>query len=664
MFVPSSFCTGPKDGKYEGDQFVRPSVEKAKSEVERAIEQTRSKLKNFQPRTSSDLLALFRFPSPAAIEIAKSAEIFEIALEFIQKQVDFRGLVFSGTHKAANTHFNALVSPEQVSLLANLSGCKAHQRPANCSDLCFHLKFRTYDGSCNNFNHPMWGAALTPFGRLLSPIYENGFNTPVGWNTSRGIPSSRLVSRQLMSTKNVTDDTEFTHMVMQWGQFLDHDIDFTATSPSTTRFNDGIPCKDTCENQHPCFPIQIPAGDPRIRRHKCMEFTRSSAVCGSGSTSVFFNAIMPRQQINQITSYIDASNVYGSSDHDAKDLRDLEGGKGLLKTGLLSSPGKYFLPFNKDTPIDCQVNKSESSVPCFLTGDHRANEQLGLSAIHTLWMREHNRIAKALGELNPDWDGERIYQEARKIVGAEMQHITFNEWLPKIMGPEGMKRVGAYERYDPNIDASIFNAFATAAFRFGHSLIQPILARLNESFLPIEHGNIPLHKAFFSPYRLIQEGGIDPLLRGLFGTPAKSRFDTGELMNSELTERLFEMAHTVALDLAALNIQRGRDHGLPGYNAWREYCNMSAAATFEELATEIQRQDVRAKLREIYSHPNDIDLFVGLMIEEPLAGSRIGPLLACLLSVQFRRLRSGDRFWYENPGVFKPEQLTQIKQVC
>ena len=145
-----------------------------------------------------------------------------------------------------------------------------------------------------------------------------------------------------------------------------------------------------------------------------------------------------------------------------------------------------------------------------------------------------------------------------------MQHISYTEWLPKILGPQGMALMGTYNGYEPNIDAGIVNAFATAAFRFGHGLINPILFRLNSSFQPIEQGNIPLHKAFFSPYRLVTEGGVDPILRGLFGRAAKSRDDKHQLINSELTERLFEMAHEVALDLGALNIQRGRDHALPG----------------------------------------------------------------------------------------------------
>ena len=611
------------------------------NKVNSAIEQTQNSLKNSSQKTPSDILAQSRYPRLDAFKAAKAEDIFEMALLIMTNQ--------------SSNYLVGSLSSQRISLLANLSGCTTNLSYPNCSDWSFHSRYRTFDGSCNNLNYTLWGASMTPFRRVLSPIYENGFNTPVGWNMSRRIPSARLVSREIVSTKNVTDDTEYTHMLMQWGQFLDHDLDLTASDPSKVRFNDSVPCNATCQQGLPCFPIQIPENDPRFQKQKCMNFVRSAATCRSG-----VNVTAPRQQINQITSYIDASNVYGSSDEEAKRLRDLNSNNGTLKVGLLGNFGKHFLPFDIK---DCQLNKSEGNVSCFLAGDSRSNEQLALTAIHTLWMREHNRIANSLAAMNPSWNAEKIYQEARKIVGAEMQHITFKEWLPKILGSEAMAKIGQYKNYNSKVDASIFNSFATSAFRFGHSMIQPVLTRLNESFLPIQQGNIPLHKSLFSPFRLVHEGGIDPLLRGLFGTAAKSRVDPSEQLNTEVTERLFQMAKGISLDLAALNIQRGRDHGLPGYNKWREYCNMSVAETFDDLSKEITNLEVRAKLQEIYSDPSEIDLFVGGLLEESLEGGRLGPVFTCLLSLQFKHLRSGDRFWYENPGVFTSEQLMQLKQV-
>ncbi|KAJ8305370.1 hypothetical protein KUTeg_015915, partial [Tegillarca granosa] len=311
---------------------------------------------------------------------------------------------------------------------------------------------------------------------------------------------------------------------------------------------------------------------------------------------------------------------------------------------------------------DCQIEPSKRHVPCFRAGDPRANEHLALTAMHTLWMREHNRLAKELLELNQHWDGNMLYHETRKIIGAQMQHITYTHWLPHIIGREGMEKLGSYKGYDPTINPSISNEFATAAMRFGHSLVQPIIFRLNSSFYPIPEGNLPLHKAFFSPYRLLEEGGIDPLVRGMFATSAKKRMPS-EMMNSELTEKLFALANVVGQDLAALNIQRGRDHGLPFYNEYRRICNLSVATTFEDFRNEIQDRRIREKLQALYRHPDNVDLFVGGMSETPLEGAKVGPTFICILVDQFRKLREGDRFWYENPGIFSPEQLTAIKQV-
>lgn len=159
---------------------------------------------------------------------------------------------------------------------------------------------------------------------------------------------------------------------------------------------------------------------------------------------------------------------------------------------------------------------------------------------------------------------------------------------------------------------------------------------------------------------LFDEGGVDPILRGLYTMPAKLKRPT-QMVNSELTEHLFSAAHAVSLDLAAMNIQRGRDHALGTYMQYRKFCNLTTASTFEGLV-DISDASVRQKLQELYGNPENIDLFVGGILEDQISGARVGPLFRCILIDQFQRLRDGDRFWYENAGIFKPEQLAQIKQ--
>ncbi|KAJ3612857.1 hypothetical protein NHX12_019114 [Muraenolepis orangiensis] len=622
-------CVARNPIGYQTASMVLSVTEQAIRNVDSAIESTRRRLFDGQPRSPGELLALFRYPrDPYTVGQARAGEIFEQTLLLIQNHVN-RGLMVDTNGTAFR--YNDLVSPHFLEVIANLSGCTAHRRINNCSDICFHQKYRSHDGTCNNLQHPMWGASLTAFQRLLK--------------------------------STVTPDDRYTHMLMQWGQFLDHDMDATVAALSQSRFSDGQLCATSCTNDPPCFPIIFPANDQRQLRSgaRCMFFSRSSPVCGSGMTSLLMNSVYPREQINQLTAYVDASNVYGNSRLESDEIRDLASQRGLLRQGIIQRTGKPLLPFATGHRTECMRDENESPIPCFLAGDHRANEQLGLTAMHTVWFREHNRVATELLRLNPHWDGDTIYHEARKIVGAQMQHITYSQWLPKILGEVGVKQMGQYAGYNPNINAGILNSFATAAFRFGHTLINPILYRLDQDFQPIPQGHISLHRAFFSPFRIVNEGGIDPLLRGLFGVAGKMRVSSQQL-NTELTERLFSMAHSVSLDLAAMNVQRGRDHGIPPYNDYRTFCNLTTARSFEDLRNEIKNPTVREKLQRLYGTPLNIDLFPALMAEDLVPGSRLGPTLMCLLSAQFKRLRDGDRFWYENPGVFSPAQLTQLKQ--
>ncbi|BFY99802.1 hypothetical protein BsWGS_02841 [Bradybaena similaris] len=649
-----------------GDQFVSNAIPQATHQVNSAVNTTLSQLFNRnREHTVQDLLAAFRYPTPEALDLARAEEIFEQTLEIIHRHVS-EGHSYNLTGFEAS--YQELVSPSHIHMIANMSGCLRRTHAADCSDICFHRRYRTMDGTCNNLQNPTWGAANTAFNRLLPAIYENGFNAPVGWNRHRlykgtHLPSARLVSSLVISTEHITSDETFTHMLMQWGQFIDHDMDLSPQAISFARFNDGRRCNETCESTNPCFPIAVPTSDPRIRNHQCLGFTRSSATCNTDSTSLFFNTVSPRQQLNSLTSYIDASNVYGSTDRMANIVRDLASNRGLLREGPSTATVRRLLPFDEDTleRPDCQIEPSKRHIPCFIAGDVRVNEQLALIAMHTLWMRQHNHMAVGLNRINPHWDGNKVYHEARKIMGALFQHITFKHWLPKVLGPKGMAMIGPYEGYKPDVNPSIVNEFAVAAMRFGHTLIQPIIFRLNETFHEIPQGHLSLHQVFFAPHRIIEEGGLDPLIRGLFAKPAKKKMP-GELLNSELTEKLFQLANAVGQDLASLNIQRGRDHGTQFYNDYREFCGLPRARTFDDLRSEIPHKETRDKLQALYSHPDNIDLFVGGVSEYVVEGAKVGPTFLCILSDQFKRLRDGDRFWYEREGVFTSEQLVTIQQ--
>lgn len=652
-----------KDHILPGDEYVNIALVQATRDVDQAIANTVDQLFN-NNNSNVDVHTLYkmvRFPNAPERQLARAAEIYERTIDIVKGYIDIGKTVTS----AYPFMYENALSGEHLDIIARLSGCSAHRIDIDCSDMCYHSKYRSIDGSCNNFANPTWGASLTGFRRILFPIYENGFSQPVGWNKNKlyngfKLPLSRLISTEIITTTEISKDEKLTHMVMQWGQFLDHDLDHSLPSVSSQTW-DGVDCKKTCDYAAPCFPIDVPDNDPRVNNRRCIDFIRTSAVCGSGMTSVLFGKLQPREQINQLTSFLDASQVYGFENAVAEDLRDLTNDNGLLRVGATFPGKKPLLPTTGINAMDCRRNLDESNRNCFVAGDIRANEQIVLAAMHTIWMREHNRIASQLKALNPFWDGDKVYQEARKIVGAQVQYITYEQWLPLVLGPEGYEQVGTYNGYDSNVNPSISNVFATAALRFGHSMINPILHRYDENFETIPQGHLLLRDAFFAPWRLVDEGGVDPLIRGMFMTPAKLKKPTQNL-NSELTEKLFYTSHAVALDLAAINIQRGRDHAIPPYTKWRQFCNMSEVDSFDDLANEITDKSIRDKLEKLYGSVHNIDVWVGGILENQVEGGKVGPLFRCLLVEQFKRLRDGDRLWYENPSLFKPDQLREIKK--
>ena len=399
-------------------------------------------------------------------------------------------------------------------------------------------------------------------------------------------------------------------MLWQWGQFLDHDIDLT----------DGTDPPEAAN-------ITVPAGDPQFDPD------------GTGTAEIHFNRSIydpdsgtdsgnPRQQINEITTWIDASNVYGSDLERAAALRTNDG-SGRLKT----SDGNL-LPFN----LLGLPNAGGSGAELFLAGDVRANEQVGLIALHTLFVREHNRLADEIASQSPGLSGEEIYQEARSIVGALMQVITYREFLPALLGPNPLK---SYKGYDPTIDAGIVNVFSTAAYRFGHSALSSTLLRLDDQGDEIAAGHLALRDAFFAPDRITLDGGIEPLLRGLTHQKAQA---VDLFVVDDVRNFLFGPPGAGGFDLVSLNIQRGRDHGLPSYNDARRALGLTPAASFNQVTSD---PEVRARLAAAYGDVEDIDLWAGGLAEDPLHHSHLGETFTRIVIDQFTALRNGDRFWYE-----------------
>uniref|UniRef100_A0A8I3VZE9 Thyroid peroxidase n=1 Tax=Callithrix jacchus TaxID=9483 RepID=A0A8I3VZE9_CALJA len=480
------------------ESHIASILEESKCLVDTAMYATMQRnLKKREILSPAQLLSFSKLPEPTSGAIARAAEIMETSIQAMKRKVSLE--------TQQSQHPTDALSEGLLGIVANMSGCLPYMLPPKCPNTCLANKYRLITGACNNRDHPRWGASNTALARWLPPVYEDGFSQPRGWNpgflhNGFPLPPVREVTRQVIQVSNevVTDDDHYSDLLIAWGQYIDHDIAFTPQSTSKAAFEGGADCQVTCENQNPCFPIQI---------------------------------------------------------------------------------------------------------------------------------------------------------------------ITLRDYVPRILGPEAFRQyVGPYEGYDSTANPTVSNVFSTAAFRFGHATIHPRVRRLDADFQ--EHPDLPalwLHEAFFSPWTLLRGGGLDPLVRGLLARPAKLQLQD-QLMNEELTERLFMLSNSSTLDLASINLQRGRDHGLPGYNAWRAFCGLPRLETPTDLHVAIASRSVAAKILELYKHPDNIDVWLGGLAEDFLPGARTGPLFACLIGKQMKALRDGDWFWWENSHVFTDAQRRELEK--
>lgn len=477
--------------------------------------------------------------------------------------------------------------PRPVRNFVDFNKRRAIGKKIQIDQRCRNWRVRTYSGFCNNLRHSNWGAANTTFYLLTKPQRHN----------FAALPNARVVSNAICREHVPRSNRRgMSELVMFWGQFIDHAVTFT-------------------DNSKVSLPIKVPAGDP-VFQPGVIHFFRTQKRGKSNRES----------PINFLSSYLDAANVYGSTVDIAIGLRSKSGGMMRLPGNVLPRDSKGF----------------------FEAGDVRVNENPMLTTLHTIFAREHNRVASEVLRAFPKMKDEEVYQLARLIVGAEQQAIVYYEWLPAVLG----RRLRRYRRYHVRKVGAVSNEFSTIAFRVGHTMINPFLTSVNARGRVLKQR---LRSAFFNT-KMFLKIGPESFLRGAMRTAA-AEVDaeiTTEVRNFLVGEGT---GRGISLDLAALNIQRGRDNNIPSYNALRRGLRMRPARRFSDITSNVAMQ---RKLASIYKSVHRVDAWVGGVCEDHKKGGSLGPLFAKIWAKEFERLRDADRFYFEKRGVFTRTQIKRI----
>lgn len=370
-----------------------------------------------------------------------------------------------------------------------------------------------------------------------------------------------------------------------------------------------------------------------------MPFLRSDILalpkcCDKRYTVISDHNQKPSRPFNDITAFVDASTVYGSTPLRMRALRSFKHGKLIMRR----RKGHLLLPRNSRKHLLYTLENANraNDTALFAAGDERANENPVLTSLHTIFAREHNRVCDHLivalsRQGKPPQSDEWLFQQARRVVVGELQNIVYNEFLPAVLGEDALPK---YQGYDPKKDATMNLLFTTAAYRWGHSAIRDeLLVRDFNGKTSTE----PLQNAFFNP-KIFEKVGVDKWLLGAMHSRA---MDVDLEHVDSIRDFLFNPAKRGTLDLVALNIQRGRDHELPSYLGARKLYGLSNG--LEDIP-----DNLRERILAVYRNADKIDTFIGGLAERKAEGSMLGPLFHEIVVDQFQRLRDGDRFFYAN----------------
>ncbi|GBM46377.1 Peroxidase [Araneus ventricosus] len=498
-------------------------------------------------------------------------------------------------------------------------------------------RYRHFDGKCNNLAIGKLGMSRSCYLRFTQPSYD-GYGGVRKAMLGGPLPEPRSISLGIFEDKKKLD-RKVTFLFVIFGQLIAHDLS-RALKPIKTKC-----CEPENSNNPECMPIKLSPDDPFYSKYDktCMEFQRTEecSYCKPAS----------RAQTNGATAAMDASFLYGEDEEKAKKLRAFDG------TGELKYDPHGYLPISgKDNEDEFCREGQESK--CFLNGDPRVNQHASLTGFTTVWLREHNRVAESLRQINPGWEEEQIFQESRRIVIAEFQCIAYQYFLPPLLSVRVMKEFGIYIRndsdstkYDPTALLDVWSDSAVGSYRL-HSLIPS----------DIGSGDLLFRDTFSNP-DIIRQGHTSELLQGSF-------YARAEEYDRYLVEDVTKYLYSKYQDLASINIQRGRDHGLAPYVEVVRFCSADSVNVekFDDLYQLGLMTKKNAKILEgVYEDVRDVDMWVGMQMETRMKGSLLGPSAVCINAKQFFFTMKGDRFFYSHKGQtpsFIEDQRTEIKKKC
>ncbi|MCG5511707.1 peroxidase family protein [Ectothiorhodospira shaposhnikovii] len=507
---------------------------------------------------------------------------------------------------------------------------------------------RTADGSYNDMSEPWMGMTGTRFARNMPPEAAFGEVPPRLYE-----PSPRLISNALLARREFIPVPHLNVLAAAWIQFMVHD--WLSHGPNN--------------KNEPPHDIPLPEGDDWPEGK--MTVLRAHA-----DTRHPQDQGLPDAYTNVETSWWDASQIYGSSLERQRLVRTDP------TTGAFLEDGKLGVQPDGALPIEGKTQHGKPTKDLELAGVN-GNWWVGLSVLHRLFVHEHNAIVDRLRIDHPDATGEWLFQKARLVNAALLAKIHTVEWTPALMNsPEGRMamrgnfwgllgeqyhrafgRVGQGEILSgiPGSPADHHGAAYAMTEEFAavyrlHSLMPDEYSfRRREDDQELLHLDLTGVSAG-EVTRIYRQVGFDDVVYSLCtshpGALVLHNFPNG-------LRRIDRMGTKgVFLDLAAIDVLRDREHGVPRYCEFRRHIECHAPRNFQELTDNPHWQ---RELQEVYASVEDVDLLVGTLAESQCKAHGTPPgfgfsdtAFRIFILMASRRLKS-DRFFTDD---FRPEIYT------